>query len=439
MNRQLLTDRSVERLKKPQPGERYEVYDERLMGFLCRVTCGARTSRVKKTLLLRARYPNSAHLQNKFRRETSGDRLNPVKREIGEFGKMTVDTARLVAQEWCLLISRGIDPKEEQQRQRHEAGLQRDATFQKVFERWLREHVAGKRRARRMENDTRQHLLPVFGQRPIKTITRGEIRDLVLRIKTERSRWTARGVLSLAKSIFGFAVQTDSYGLENSPAMAIKPEILGVFMSRSRVLDDTELVAVWKATDSMDSLWSAFFKLSLLLGQRRSATAGMAKSETDFRAKTWSLSGDRTKMGKPFVLPLPPLAFSIIQERSAQVENDYLFSRDGKLPINQFSRAFKQLKIATAKLMDRPINELTFTLHDFRRSFRTNLTKHRLCDLDTAERCISHIRKTGLLATYDVYDRLPEMLNALTKYERFILNLVHPAPVRKVLPMHRRG
>jgi hypothetical protein len=74
----LLTDNSVGRLSKPPAWERYEVYDQKLRGFLCRVSCGEETGRVKKSLLLRARYPNSIHADK--REPTTGNRLNPVKR-----------------------------------------------------------------------------------------------------------------------------------------------------------------------------------------------------------------------------------------------------------------------------------------------------------------------------------------------------------------------
>lgn len=438
MQRQLLTDRVLERLKKPAPGVRYEVYDDRLKGFLVRVTCGQSTGRVKKTLLLRARYPNSIHADK--RKETSGIRLNPVKREIGEFGKITVDNAREIAQGWCLLISKGIDPKEEQQRQRYEAKLQRDATFGKVYTRWLKEHASKKRRAKRMERDVKLMLLPVLENRPINEITRGEIRDLVLAERAKHGKWEARAALTNAKSIFNFAVDSDSYGLEISPAHRIRPSILGEFPSRERVLDDDELIAVWKSAETLDDMWEAFFKLTLLLGQRRGMTAEMTKPEIDFKAKTWSLIADRMKMGKPFILPLPPLAFSIIEERAAKVDGNFLFARDGKRPARHFDRACAALKIEAAKLLDKPIAELTFTIHDMRRTLRTNLSKLHLADADVQERIISHSHDRGdaNIKTYDLYKRLPEMRDALTKYERFILDLVNPAPLRKVLPMRKR-
>ena len=448
-NKVVLNDDFIRRIPRPAPGKRIEIFDSLVSGFSIRVAMGEKTKIVKRSFLLRARFPNSIHPDK--RKAETGDRKNPSRRLIAEFGKLKgiaakvgappsqTAEAREIARSWWSLIGHGVDPKEEQQRQRYEARLQRDATFQKVYERWLKEHASTKRRAKRMERDVRHLLLPVLKDRPITAITRGEIRELIQVLKEKHGKWEARAALSHTKSIMHFAIQTESYGLEVSPADRIPTASLGTFPPRQRVLSNDEIVAVWRAANAMtDPLWSSFFKLALLLGQRRGETAGMRKSELDFSARVWRLPAERQKMDRSFVLPLPNEAFSIIQQRAAQVTGDLLFSHSGRNPVGHFSRAFALLKAEAAKLLEKPVEELSFTIHDFRRTLRTRLSELNVPS-EVSERVIGHFRRSGVIATYDLYERLPEMRQALEKYERFLLNLVNPAPVKKVVQMRKRG
>jgi len=69
-----LTDRTLQALKRAEPGKRYEVMDSEVRGLGVRVN-----DRGRKTFILIARYPGSRH---------------PARRSLGKYGVMTLGDAR---------------------------------------------------------------------------------------------------------------------------------------------------------------------------------------------------------------------------------------------------------------------------------------------------------------------------------------------------------
>ena len=86
--------------------------------------------------------------------------------------------------------------------------------------------------------------------------------------------------------------------------------------------------------------------------------------------------------------------------------------------LSNFSYAKKKIDF----LMQVELGEAfrTFRLHDLRRTFRTNLGRLKVRP-DIAERLVNHISaRTEMEETYDLYTYLPEMREAMEKWETFI-------------------
>jgi integrase len=69
-----------------------------------------------------------------------------------------------------------------------------------------------------------------------------------------------------------------------------------------------------------------------------------------------------------------------------------------------------------------------WTLHDLRRTFRTNLGRLKVRP-DIAERIVNHITaRTDMEETYDLYTYLPEMRETMEKWEAFVQTVCIDAP-----------
>jgi integrase len=71
---------------------------------------------------------------------------------------------------------------------------------------------------------------------------------------------------------------------------------------RERVLADAELAAIWKALPADE--YGVIVRLLVLTGQRREEIGGLRWSEVNLKKALVTLSGERTKNGKPHELPL---------------------------------------------------------------------------------------------------------------------------------------
>ena len=121
-----LTDRKLKSLKPARAGERDELMDAEVNGFGVRVT-----DKGKITFILLARYPGSN---------------NPTRRALGEYPTDTLADAREKARTWRKFIEKGIDPRDEEERQRV-AELRRKAdTFDVAAEEFIKRVLPSQRR-----------------------------------------------------------------------------------------------------------------------------------------------------------------------------------------------------------------------------------------------------------------------------------------------------
>ncbi len=231
-HRVTLTPTKINGLKPAKRGQRYQVMDAMVPGFGIRVTeTGSRT------FILRTRYPGSD---------------SPSRREIGKCDDITLSDAREKARQWRDLVRKGIDPADEEERQRYAVILKRQTTFAAVVEDFIRDKLPGERRGKATEREIRRDLLPKWERLAITEITDGHVSSLI-KAKGRDGKAAARNLLALIKRFFRWVVAQPEYGLSISPCANISAtSILGDMpRSAARVLSDDELFALWRAANRM--------------------------------------------------------------------------------------------------------------------------------------------------------------------------------------------
>jgi hypothetical protein len=143
-HRVTLTPTKITGLKPAKKGQRYQVMDTMVPGFGIRVT-----ERGSRTFILRTRYPGSD---------------SPSRREIGKCDDITLSDAREKARQWREMVRKGIDPADEEERQRYAEILKRQTTFAAVAEDFIRDKLPGERRGKDAEREIRRDLLPKLGK-----------------------------------------------------------------------------------------------------------------------------------------------------------------------------------------------------------------------------------------------------------------------------------
>ena len=218
-------------------------------------------------------------------------------------------------------------------------------------------------------------------------------------------------------------------------------------MFRTRVLDDDELRAFWRATRRLGYPYGPLFRMLALTGQRKSEVAEARWSEFDLTKKVWVIPAERMKTDVDHVVPLSDDVLDILKSLPRFKKGNHLFSTTfGKKPVNGFSKAKERLDRrmlrswrAIARLRGegrRTAQIKPWVIHDIRRTMRTGLSALPVPDL-VRELVIAHT-KPGLHKVYDQHAYKSEKRHALELWAARLRNIVEP-PADNVVPLAARG
>jgi integrase len=196
--------------------------------------------------------------------------------------------------------------------------------------------------------------------------------------------------------------------LEHNPTAAIA---VHKTHSRSRVLSDKEIKSIYEAVTRNPSTFSNIVAVLLLTGMRRGEAAAMHSSWIDEKECTITIPAHIAKNGHACELPYGELTAKFIPK----TEGHLFLARTGK-PYTKFAKATAKLwKISGVK---------GARLHDLRRTYRSNLSRCGVLPF-LAERMVNHVSsRSAMEAIYDRHTYLPEMREAVNKYEAWLKHLV---------------
>ena len=185
--------------------------------------------------------------------------------------------------------------------------------------------------------------------------------------------------------------------------------------ARSRILNDDELRALWRAGDSMEGPTGRFVQFLLLTAARRNEAAHMRWSE--IVGADWTLPADRNKTKVDLTRPLSAAAQAVLTKVPRIAGADFVFSADGRR-LGGFSRRKAEIDAASGVT--------DWTLHDLRRTARSLMSRAGVPS-NHAERCLGHVI-TGVEGTYDRHSYRDEMARSYESLAAQIERIVDPRP-----------
>ena len=270
-----------------------------------------------------------------------GGRGSPTKRiQIGEQG-MLVAEARGEAEKLRQGIRQGIPPSTT--RTRNKAKLVSGLIDLYIANR----REEGLRTVEAIERLLKKDVLPIWGARPIASITVDDVIDLVEGIKRAGSPIHANRVLAWVKGMFTFAVKKRM--LVASPAYPVEPP--SPENDRDRILSDSELVAIWNAAGGLHEAFAGALRLMMVTGQRRTEAGHLRRDEANLTARLWELPADRAKNKQAHTIHLSDQAIEILNH-APELSKTHYFSTDGEQPISGWSRWKDQLDVLLAKPLE---------------------------------------------------------------------------------------
>jgi integrase len=184
----------------------------------------------------------------------------------------------------------------------------------------------------------------------------------------------------------------------------------GSGQARSRILDDDELRAIWKATADYP-VFGLLLRFILLTATRRHEAGQMTWAEID--GGIWIIPAARYKTKIDHVIPLSQMALSVLPPERG---GEFVFSANGRQAIGNYT-GHKQA-------IDQISGVSGYVIHDLRRTARSLMSRAGVAS-DHAERCLGHVIG-GVRGVYDRHEYLDEKAKAFEALATQIDLIIHP-------------
>ena len=378
MTVQRLSAQAVESVPAPASG-RTEVWDTLVRGLGLRVT-----ERGAKSWVIMYR------VDGRQRRHT-----------LGTYPDLKLKDAREEAREALRKVAKGGDPAEEKIAARRAPAADRPESVEEAAEEFIERYAKPKNRSwKETERIFQREVLPRWGKRPVGTIARRDVIELLDDIIDRGAPYMANRVLACVRRLFNWCVERDK--ISASPAANVKAP--GVEAARDRVLSDEEIKTLWGAWESMGWPFGLAFRLLLVTAQRRDEVASMRWSDINLEQALWTLPRERTKSDRLNELPLSSLAIEILE--AVPRTGEYVFSTTGRTPISGYSKAKRRC--------DKLSGVTGWRIHDLRRTAASGMARLGIAP-HVVEKVLNHANGqiSGVAAVYNRHGYTDEKRHAL--------------------------
>jgi integrase len=391
-----LTQRRIETLLCPAGKKDILVFDDEQTGLGVRVTAGG-----GKSFLAQYR-----HVGEKRRIP------------LGSCSAISLAGARSAVQAIMGDVAKGLDPATDRKRKAAHDAL----TFETLVGQWDTLSLANRRE--RYAKEAVRALRYAFAsqlKRPAAELGRGAVVRVLDSLADDGKTAMASRTAAYGRACYQWAVKRGS--LEANPFANLP---LAPVAKRDRVLTDTELAAVWKATEGTGT-FNAITRMLILTGQRREEVAAMVREEVADDLSTWTLPASRAKNGATHLVPLSPQVQAILRA-APPIGADLVFP-GLKGPFNGFSKAKAAL--------DEASGVTDWRLHDLRRTFATGLQKLGV-RLEVTEAILNHISgsRAGIVGVYQKHTWSDEKRAALVAWGAHVVAVAEGLGTEtKVIPL----
>ncbi len=368
---------------------------------------------------------------------------------------LTLKAARRKARQARAVVENGADPAAEKRKAKEAAKAEVLRTFDDLAQAYLKACETGqwKPKGRRKRERTikderailRRHVTPTLGKLPIGEVTRAGVKRLLRTMAAKGIGAQTNRAHAVIRQVFSWAITEER--VETNPATGFDP--IATETARARVISDDELKALWAAIQAPRGvrIWveddeprplylsrpvAISLQLAALLLQRRAEVVGMRRSELNLPEKTWLIPPERTKSGRPHLVPLTARAVELIEEALKLAD----FGREAPsgcvFPGRRETGKSMRPDSVTHALADVALacGIEGITVHDLRRTGASAMASERLgLPPFIISKVLGHTADTGgaaavTLTHYAVYDFVPEKRRALEAWEDLLLGVV---------------
>lgn len=325
---------------------------------------------------------------------------------LGSLADVTLAEARREADRLRKLCRAGTNPLDEKRKER----LTFEQTARRLFEqdspKWAPEH------AKRWWGSLEAHVLPKLGARPIESLERPEVVEVLAALWTATPE-TGRKVKQRVEAIFQWACDRGQYPgvnpLAGKIASLAKHKHTPEHMAAMPWQDVPAFMGDLERRDAIAALCLRFL---VLTAARSGEARGARWSEID--GTTWTVPAERMKTRKPHHVPLSPAALAVL-EQVRGLDSDLIFPA----PTTAKGCGARPLSDMAFAALFRRMGVEGITTHGFRSSFRDWCGESARASREVAEAALSHSVGSSVERAYarsDLFARRAELMDAWSRY-----------------------
>jgi integrase len=351
----------------------------------------------------------------------------PMKMSLGEWPVVTLKQAQEIARD--TRFKPGLDPLATLRAPRRET----PNTVEKMARLYVERHAKPHTRSWAVTEEMfERDVLPLWGRRPMASIRRHEVGDLLQGIMERGSPYMAISVHALLRAFWRWSI--DRGYLETSPIEGMRPPAKA--LARERVLNDAELVAIWRAAERMGWRYGSVMRLLFLTGQRLFEVAGARWSELDLEQRVWSIPRERMKTAVIHDVPISDDAAGLIERLPRLAGSEHVFPAMPNVGnLCPHVRGFGWAK----SRMDMLCGVENWRIHDIRRTVATRIQGLGF-RIEVTEDLLGHTKgsRSGIVGVYQRHQFKHEKRQALEAWAKSLRDILAATDCPGVVvPLHR--
>lgn len=329
------------------------------------------------------------------------------KLSLGAYPKVSLKTARELAQEARQQLAAGKDPRIQHRGRRAKAGGAN--TFEAVASEWLSKFAPSRAASytQSLKGRLRLYLFPWIGSQPVDTVTPQEMLAVARRIEAGGRLATAHRVLQLAGQVFNYAIQTGR--AQHNPVLPLKGALPPAVKKHMAAITDPQ--AIGRLLVDIDHYQGNFptlcaLKLSPLVFLRPGELRRLRWEQVDLERAEIRLPIEHMKRRQTekearrgelaHIVPLSRQALDVLADlRRLTGDTPFLFPHYRKRQTDTMSN----MTVLNA-LRSLGYDKDTMSAHGFRALASTNLNEQGFAP-DFIERQLAHKEGNAVRAAYN--------------------------------------
>lgn len=354
--------------------------------------------------------------------------------ELGLGGYPTVTQAMAYerAREALDQIRKGNDPAAERRASRKTV----EWTFKKTALAYIAAHRAGWRNpkhASQWENTLETYAYPVFGDKHVRDVTKGDVLAVIEPIWTSKNE-TAVRVRSRIELVLAYAMQREYRPEGPNPArwrgnldMALPAAAKVSKVEHFEAVPVDEAFAFMQRLKAAAGMGARALEFAILTASRTGAVRAATWDEIDLAGAVWTVPGLKMKSGRPHRVPLSTWALDLLQAlprfEVLDGEPDLVFPGAKGKPLSDMSLTAVMRRMG-----------MTAVPHGFRSTFSDWCAERTATPAEVREMALAHAVGDKTEEAYrrgDLFDKRRELMSLWAKF------LATPPAAGNVVNMNR--